>query len=96
MISEQERKEILSKYLGNTSDELLTYLKRNFPVYEYKLEWMERPWKQISIDSKSYMLDKNKKFLVNKISSYIEDEWIHLPTEVRRRTIKKYIDGISL
>jgi hypothetical protein len=66
MISEQERKEILSKYLGNTSDELLTYLKRNFPVYEYKLEWMEKPWKQISIDSKSYMLDKNKKFLVNR------------------------------
>ena len=96
MISEQERKEILSKYLGNTSDELLTYLKRNFPVYEYKLEWMEKPWKQISIDSKSYMLDKNKKFLVNRISSYIEDEWIHLPTEVRRRTVKKYVDGISL
>ena len=96
MISEQERKEILSKYLGNTSGELLTYLKRNFPVYEYKLEWMEKPWKQISIDSKSYMLDKNKKFLVNRISSYIEDEWIHLPTEVRRRTVKKYVDGISL
>lgn len=96
MISEQERKEILSKYSGNTSDKLLTYLKRNFPVYEYKLEWMEKPWKQISIDSKSHMLDRNKKFLVNKISSYIEDEWIHLPTEVRRRTVKKYIDGISL
>jgi hypothetical protein len=96
MISEQERKEILSKYSGNTSDELLTYLKRNFPVYEYKLEWMEKPWKQISIDSKSYMLKKQKKFLVSKISSYIEDEWIHLPVEIRRRTVKKYIDGISL
>ena len=68
MISEQERKEILSKYSGNTSDELLTYLKRNFPVHEYKLEWMEKPWKQISIDSKSYMLNKHKKFLVSKIS----------------------------
>jgi hypothetical protein len=96
MITEQERKEILSKYLGNTSDELLTYLKRNFPVHENKLDWMEKPWKQISIDSKSYMLDKHKKFLVNKISSYIEDEWIHLPVEIRRRTVKKYIDGISL
>ena len=96
MISEQERKEILSKYSGNTSNELLTYLKRNFPVHEYKLEWMEKPWKQISIDSKSYMLNKHKKFLVSKISSYIEDEWIHLPVEIRRRTVKKYIDGISL
>jgi hypothetical protein len=96
MISEQERKEILSKYLGNTSDELLTYLKRNFPVHENNIDWMEKPWKQISIDSKSYMLDNNKKFIVNKISAYIEDEWIHLPTEIRRRTVKKYIDGISL
>ena len=96
MISEQERKEILSKYSGNTSDELLTYLKRNFPDHEYKLEWMEKPWKQIFIDSKSYMLNKHKKFLVSKISSYIEDEWIHLPVEIRRRTVKKYIDGISL
>jgi hypothetical protein len=57
---------------------------------------MEKPWKQISIDSKSYMLRGNKKYLVGKISNYIEDEWIHLPVEVRRRTVKKYIDGISL
>ena len=96
MITEEERKEIMSKYSGNTSDELLTYLKRNFPAYEYKTVWMETPWKQISIDSKSYILKGNKKYLVGKISNYIEDEWIHLPVEVRRRTVKKYIDGISL
>jgi hypothetical protein len=42
------------------------------------------------------MLRGNKKYLVGKISNYIEDEWIHLPVEVRRRTVKKYIDGISL
>ena len=69
MISEQERKEILSKYLGNTSDELLTYLKRNFPVHENKLDWMEKPWKQISINSKSYMLDKNN-CQTKKLASY--------------------------
>jgi hypothetical protein len=38
MITEEERKEIMSKYSGNTSDELLTYLKRNFPAYEYKTD----------------------------------------------------------
>ena len=96
MITEQERKEILFKYSGNTSNELLTYLKRTFPVHEYKLIWMESPWKQISIGSKSYNLTNNKKFLVSRISSYIESEWIHLPEDVRRRTIKKYIDGIRL
>ena len=34
-ITESEKKEILSKYIGNTSDKLLTYLNRNFPTSEY-------------------------------------------------------------
>ena len=38
-ITEAEKKEIMSKYDGNTSDELLTHLKRHFPVIEIKLDW---------------------------------------------------------
>ena len=37
-ITEEEKKEIMSKYDGNTSDELLTYLKRHFHVIEIKLD----------------------------------------------------------
>ena len=55
-ITEEEKKEIMSKYEGTTSDELLTYLKRHFPVTEIKLDWMKKPIKQISIDYKTYML----------------------------------------
>ena len=61
-LTEAEKKDIMSKYDGTTSDELLTYLKRHFPVIEIKLDWMEKPLKQISIDYKTYMLEHNKKY----------------------------------
>jgi hypothetical protein len=92
-ITESEKKEILSKYIGNTSDKLLTYLKRNFPVTEFKLNWMSKPIKQIYIDDKTYHIEDNKKYLVGKLTNYLEDEWTHLGNDVLRRTIKKFIDG---
>lgn len=92
-LTETEKKEILSKYEGTTSDELLNHLKRNFPVVEFKLDWMEKPIKQMSIDDKLYNIEHNKKYLVGKLSNYLEDEWVHLDNGIFRRTIKKYIDG---
>jgi hypothetical protein len=92
-ITESEKKEILSKYMGNTSDKLLTYLKRNFPTSDYTHPFFDEPIKQISIDDKSHIIKGNKKYLVNKIMSYIEDEWVHLGNDVLRRTVKKFIDG---
>jgi len=95
-ITEEDRKEIMSKYDGTTSDELLTHLKRHFPVNEIKFDWMEKPLKQISIDHKTYMLDGNKKYLVGKLFNYLESDWVHLGEPMIRRTIKKYLDGIKL
>lgn len=92
-ISESEKKEILSKYIGNTSDELLTHLKRNFPVSELKFDWMSNPIKQIYIDDKLYHIEDNKKYLVGKLANYLEDEWTHLDNSVLRRTVKKFLDG---
>lgn len=92
-ISESEKKEILSKYIGNTSDELLTHLKRNFPVSELKFDWMSTPIKQIYIDDKLYHIEDNKKYLVGKLANYLEDEWTHLNNSVLRRTVKKFLDG---
>jgi hypothetical protein len=92
-ITESEKKEILSKYNGNTSNELLTYLKRNFPTSDYTHPFFDEPIKRISIDDKSHIIKGNKKYLVNKIMSYIEDEWVHLGNDVLRRTVKKFIDG---
>lgn len=93
MISEQERKQILSKYSGDTSDELLTYLKRHFPVTEIKHDWMEEPIKFIQIEDKSRLLKDNKKYLVGRIYDLILDMWIGLGEKKIRRTIKKYLDG---
>ena len=95
-ITEEERKEIMSKYDGTTSDELLNHLKRHFPVIKIKFDWMEKPLKQISIDHKTYMLDGNKKYLVGKLFNYLESDWVHLGEPMIRRTIKKYLDGIKL
>ena len=57
---------------------------------------METPIKQISIDYKTYMLEHNKKYLVGKLFNYLESEWVHLGERTLRRTIKKYLDGITL
>lgn len=92
-LTESEKKEILSKYDGTTSNDLLNHLKRNFPVSEFKFDWMKKPIKRMLIDDKLYIIDDNKKSLVNRLSNYVEDEWTHLDNAVLRRTIKKYIDG---
>lgn len=92
-LTESEKKEILSKYDGTTSNDLLNHLKRNFPVSEFQFDWMKKPIKRMLIDDKLYIIDDNKKSLVNRLSNYVEDEWAHLDKAVLRRTIKKYIDG---
>ena len=95
-LTEQEKKDILSKYSDDTSNELLLHLKRNFPVYETTLSFNNNPIKLMVIDDKSMLVKGNKKNIVNRISHLIEDEWSHLGDQKLRRTIKKYIDGISI
>jgi hypothetical protein len=94
VISEEERKEILSKYSQDTSDELLTYLKRHFPRGEYDSPFGKMAY--IMIDDKIRYLKNNKKYLVGKISDIVQNQWISLGDKVIRRTVKKYIDGISI
>jgi hypothetical protein len=94
-ITEEERKDILSKYVEDTSDELLTYLKRHFPTHEINFDWMKQPAKFIQIEDKTRPLLNNKKYLVGKIFQIIEDEWVSLGEQKIRRTIKKYLDGVS-
>ncbi len=92
-LTEEEKKEILLTYDGSTSDDLLNHLKRNFPVSEFKFDWMKTPIKQIYVDDKLYHIEHNKKYLVGKLANYLEDDWTHLDNSVLRRTIKKFLDG---
>jgi hypothetical protein len=95
MITEQEKKELLSKYSEDTSDELLTHLKRHFPVTEIKHDWMDETVKFIQVDDKSRLIKNNKKYLVGFIYNLLENNWISLGEKKIRRTIKKYLDGIK-
>lgn len=82
----------MSAETNDTSNELLIYLRRNFPTSKIKHDWMNEPIIFISVDGKSKLLTHNKKFLVNKIASLLEDEWSSLDVKTLRRTIKKYLD----
>jgi|688.fasta_scaffold40600_2 hypothetical protein len=93
-ISEQEKKDILSKYMDNTSDELLTHLKRNFPIFDQETNYSDKPAKFMLIGDKMRYLDiSSKKYLVAKIFDMVSDQWNSLDTPTIRRTIKKFIDG---
>ena len=95
IISEEERRQILSKYSGDTSDELLLHLKRHFPVTEIKHDWMDEPIKFIKVDDKSRLLKNNKKYLVGSITNLLLNDWIGLGEKKIRRTVKKYLDGVQ-
>jgi hypothetical protein len=91
----EEKLKLLSKYSGDTSDELLLHLKRHFPVTQVNHDWMEEPVKFIKVDDKTRILKDNKKYLVSKIYDIVHELWDSLGERKIRRTIKKYLDGIS-
>lgn len=104
IITEAEKEDILSKYKDNTDDRLLTYLRRNYPVSTVKFpkynpetsDYDDVPTPMISVDYKSYFVEDNKKLLVNKIFNTLEDNFTDISDDVKRRTIKKYLDMINL
>jgi hypothetical protein len=102
IIGESEKNDILAKYNDNTSDRLLTYLRRNYPIYFVNMprydaetdDYKEIKVPMVVIDDKSIFVEDNKKRIVNKISFMLEDEFMDISSEIKRRTIKKYIDMI--
>ena len=92
IITEEEKKEILNKYIDNIDEKLLTYLKRHSPIYAFSVEGFSNPFRRIQIDGKEKNLDNNKKYLVNKIVYSVEDDFPNLDKDVMRRTVKYYID----
>ena len=94
ILSEQEKEDIRKKYEGNYSNEILIHLRRNFPVYEFESKWMS-PIKQVLVDDKLYMISQNKKYLVNKISSILEEMFPSVEKPILRKTVKYYLDVLK-
>jgi hypothetical protein len=101
IITEEEKDDILSKYKGDTNDEFLKYLEIEFPVGAYLFpkyfdvidSSSNIPIPYVVVDGKGRNTDGNKKHLVNKIFYNLVDD-LDIPTDVKRRTIKKYLDSI--
>lgn len=94
-LTENEKKELLSNYSGQTSNNLLLHLRRHYPVVDIEHTWMDKPVKFIKVGDKVRPLDNNKKYLVSYITNILENEWISLGIPVIRKTVKKYLDGIK-
>ena len=102
IITEEEKDDILSKYKGDTNDEFLKYLETECPVGSYPLpkyfevidDLLQIAFPYVLIDTKMHHTYDNKKNLVNKIFYNLGDEFPHISTDVKRRTIKKYLDSI--
>ena len=92
IITEEEKKEILNKYIDNIDEKLLTYLKRHSPISVLSVDGFSKPFRRIRINYKEKSLDDNKKYLVNRIVDSVEDEFPNLDKNVMRRTIKYFID----
>lgn len=92
ILSEEEKEDIKKKYEGIHSKDLLNHLKRNFPIYELDFKFRDHPLRQIYVDEKLYDMSGNKKFLVNKISSSVEESFPHIEKGTLRRTVKYYLD----
>jgi len=95
-LTEQEKKDLRSEKNSGTSQDLFNYLRRNFRYYDINFDWMTKPIRNVVVDDKSYSLYENKKYLTEKIFSYVESDWGHLGVPIVRRTIKKYLDAIAL
>jgi mRNA-degrading endonuclease HigB of HigAB toxin-antitoxin module len=92
VIEQDEKDDILSKYKDNTSNEVLTHLRRHYPIYNQT--FLDKNYVFLNVDGKNYFVDGHKKFLVNKLYLYVSESFPNLDKDIVRRTIKKYIDMI--
>ena len=53
------------------------------------------PIKQVLVDDKLYMISQNKKYLVNKISSILEEMFPSVEKPILRKTVKYYLDVLK-
>lgn len=79
---------------GGISDNVLNYLKTNYPKKTESTPYFGLK-SFIIIDDKPYYFDySSKKLILNKIYWEIEDEFNHVVKSVLRRTIRHYINSL--
>lgn len=93
ILTEDEKKDILSKYVDDTDSKIFTYLRRNYPVTKIDHEYFNG-FHHVLVDDKTHIVERNKKYLVGKIYHDMSDNFPSYDEKVIRRTIKKFLDLI--
>lgn len=98
LITEDQKKEIIKKYQGEINNDIMTYLRRHYPVFSIDPKLGLTQFygnKGILVDEKVYPIKENKNLLTNIISAEIVDEFIDLGIPTIRKTVKTYLDYIA-
>lgn len=93
IISEDEKKDILSKYTDNIDKSLLLYLRRNFPVSTVTL-FDDIKMKKLTIEDKWYTVEDNKSYLTKKLKLEVQDVFPGLSEQLLVKTIRYFLDLI--
>lgn len=93
-LNKDVREEIELKYHDGTSEEILRHLRRSFKVSTRKTDFMETPIVMLEIGSWNFPVKRNKKYLKNRISKVIEEEFSNYDESVRMKTIKRFLDMV--
>ena len=93
ILTEDEKKDILSKYQDDTDPKIFTYLRRNYPVTKISNVFFTG-MHYVLVDDKTHIVERNKKYLVGKIYHDMVYNFPDYDEKILRRTIKKFLDLI--
>lgn len=94
VLTEDEKKEVLSNYFGEFNQKFYDFLKSNITVSSQTIDHFPKPFVLLYIDDKSRLLSTSKKSLVNKIIRTYEDDFPNIPESSLRLTAKKYVSDL--
>ena len=95
VLTEDDKKEVMSNYFGEFNQKFYDFLKSNVTVSSQEMEGFRHPFVLLYIDGKSRMLNSSKKDLVNKIINTFSEDFPKVSESSLRLTAKKFISDLK-
>jgi len=95
VLTEDDKKEVMSNYFGEFNQKFYDFLKANISVESQNIDNFSKPFVLLYIDGKSRLLNNSKKYLVSKIVNTFSDDFPNVTESSLRLTAKKFIDELK-